>query len=136
MLALGQYHCKLLYTYPLPKHRLSPSIGYPRLYFDRHVYITYAVQNGIHPFDHRLFQPSLCFFRLLYIAFNDYLIMANEDRHGPGRLIPTLPQKRQCELQAVRSRTLDWVFRRSVSLSTLLHCQARCSRSCHFFRPG
>jgi hypothetical protein len=55
------------------------------------MYLVRAVQNRLHPFDHRLLQLSLRFYRLLDIALNDYLIVAGEHRDGPWALVSTLP---------------------------------------------
>src|SRR5215217_7230664 len=107
--ALGIARPALLKTLPLNTGltSFSPTRRYPSLDLYRYVYLIRAVQNGIHPFDHRLLQPVLHVHRLLCITLDDHLVVADEYRHGPETLVPTLPQKRQCQLQAVGSRALD-----------------------------
>ncbi len=85
----------------------SPTSGYPSLDLYRYVYLVRAVQNCLHPFDHRLLQPSLCVRCLLCVALNDYLVVCHKDRCGTGTLVPTLPQKRQRQLQSVSCGPLD-----------------------------
>ncbi len=67
--------------------------GLPSLDFYRYVYLTRAVQNYVHSFDHRSFQPNLYIRRLLCFALDDHLVVAGEDRHSSRTLVPTLPQE-------------------------------------------
>ena len=69
----------------------SPTRGYPGLNLHRYVYLIRAVQNCVHPFDHRLLQPGLCIHRLLYVALDYYLVVANEYRDGSWALASALP---------------------------------------------
>src|SRR5918995_2104526 len=85
----------------------SPTPGYPSLDLHRYGYLSRAVQDYVHPFDHRLLQPDLCGGCLLCVALNDHLVMADEDRHGSGTLASALPQQGQRQLQTVGSGTLD-----------------------------
>jgi hypothetical protein len=57
----------------------SPASGYPSLDLYRYVYLIRAVQDCLHPFDHRAFEPGLYAHRLLYIALADYLMVADEN---------------------------------------------------------
>src|SRR5215216_1219609 len=84
-----------------------PTSGYPSLDLYRYVYLVRAVQNCLHPFDHRLLQPSLCVCGLLCVALDNHLVVTDKDWHSTWALAPTLPQKRQCQLQAVCSGSLD-----------------------------
>jgi hypothetical protein len=59
----------------------SLTCGYPSLYLYRCVYLVRVVQDYIHPFDHRLLQPGLYVRRLLYIAFDHHLVVADENWH-------------------------------------------------------
>jgi hypothetical protein len=61
----------------------SPTSGYPSLDLYRYAYLIRAVQNCLHPFDHRLLQPGLCGRRLLCVALDDRLVVADEYRLGP-----------------------------------------------------
>jgi hypothetical protein len=70
-----------------------PTSGYPSLDLYWYVSLTCAVQYGLHPIDHRLLQPDLCVRRLIGVALDDHLIVANEYRHRSWALVPTLPQK-------------------------------------------
>jgi hypothetical protein len=72
---------------------LSPASGYSSLDLYRCVYLVRVVQDRYYPFNHRLLQPSLGFYRLLYVALDDYLVVTDEDRHGSRTLVPTLPQE-------------------------------------------
>jgi hypothetical protein len=97
---------------------VSPTSGYPTIDLYRYVHFIHAVHDGIHPFDHRLLQPGLCVHRAFCIALDDYLVVADENRYGRWTLVPTLPQKRQCQLQAVGCGSLDRrALRQLVSLS-------------------
>src|SRR5215208_1339992 len=71
------------------------------------MFLTCAVQNCVHPFNHRLLYPGLYIRCLLSVALDDYLVVAGEDRHGPRALAPTLPQQGQRQLQTIGSGTLD-----------------------------
>jgi hypothetical protein len=42
------------------------------------VYLIPVVYDGVHPFDHRLLQAGLCLRRLLCVALDDYLVVADE----------------------------------------------------------
>jgi hypothetical protein len=70
----------------------SPTPSYPSLDLYWHEPLTSAVHNGVHPLDHRPFQPSLCFSRLVRVALDDNLVVAHEDRgvsahpDAPGRV--------------------------------------------------
>ena len=64
----------------------SPTPGYPSFDLHRHVALVRAVQDGLPPFDHRLLQPFLSFFSLIYVNFGYELIVADEYRHGPRKL--------------------------------------------------
>jgi hypothetical protein len=44
---------------------------------------------------------------LLYIAFDDHLVVTDEDRYCAGTFAPLLPQKHQRKLQTIGSGTLD-----------------------------
>jgi hypothetical protein len=70
----------------------SPSSDYPSLHLDWYVYLVRVVHDGVHPFDHRFLQLSLCVRRLFYLARDDHLVVAHKDRHGSRTPIPTLPQ--------------------------------------------
>jgi len=70
----------------------TPTSGYPGFDLYRHVYLVCAVQNCLHPFDHRLFKPGLCLRYLLCAALDDHLVVADEHRHGSRTLSSTLPQ--------------------------------------------
>src|SRR5215203_4798523 len=72
---------------------LSPTAGFPSRDPDRYVYLIRVVQNLVHPFDHRLLQPSPCVRRLLCGALDDHLVVANEYRDCPWAFAPTLPQE-------------------------------------------
>jgi hypothetical protein len=85
----------------------SPTPGYPSCDLDRHEWLAGAVQNCLHPFDHRLLQPGLCGRRLLRVALDNHLVVTDEYRLGPWTLFPTLPQKCQRQLQAIGSGSLD-----------------------------
>jgi hypothetical protein len=74
-------------TNPLPKNWL------PATLLDRHVCLSSAVQDGIHSFDHRPFQPSLHFRCLFCVALDDHLIVTGKYREGPWTFASTLPQK-------------------------------------------
>src|SRR5215203_5715014 len=60
-----------------------------------HMCLADIVQDRIPPFDHRSFQPGLYAHRLLCDALDHYLIVANEDWHGPETFVPTFTQKCQ-----------------------------------------
>ena len=45
---------------------------------------------------------------LLCVALDDHLVVADENRHGPWTLVPTLPQQGQRQLQAVGAGPLNW----------------------------
>ena len=85
----------------------SPTSGYPGLNLHRYVYLIRAVQNGVHAFDHRPFQPSLCVRCPFYLALDSHLVVADKYRHGPWALIPTLPQQGQRQFQTIGSGSLD-----------------------------
>jgi hypothetical protein len=90
----------------LPQFRLHhqthfsplPGVGYPRLYLDQHELLADVDQNGFHSFDHRLLQPGVCTGSLFCVTLYDYLIVADNDRHGTGTLASALPQKSQRQL--------------------------------------
>jgi hypothetical protein len=63
--------------------------------------------NRLHPFDHRPFQPSPCVLRQFRNALNDYLIVCHNDRNSAGPVVPTLPQERKRQVQAVCCGSLD-----------------------------
>src|SRR5215217_2929503 len=86
----------------------SPTPSYPHLYLSRYIYLTRLVHDDVHPFDHRLLQPLLRLLGLVGVTLDDHLVMADQDWHGSRALVPTLPQKRQCQLQAVGCGPLDW----------------------------
>jgi hypothetical protein len=71
----------------------SPTSGYPSLHVYRYVYLVCAVQNCCYTFEHRSLQPRLYVRRLLCVALDDHLVVADEYRHGPWALVPTLPQE-------------------------------------------
>ena len=85
----------------------SPTSVYPSLDLDRHGYLARVAYNGVHPFGHRSSQPGLCVRRLLYVTFDDHLIVADENRYGPWTLARTLLQESQRQLQAVGCGSLD-----------------------------
>jgi hypothetical protein len=70
---------------------ISPPSGYPSLNLYWYVYLTCAVRDGIHLFDHRLLQPSLYAGRLLCAALDDHLVAADEDQHSPPTFASSLP---------------------------------------------
>ena len=95
-----------------------PTSGYLTLDLYWYVSLIHAVQNGVHAFDHRLFQANLCVRCPLYIALDGYLVVAHEDRRSPRTLASTLPRESQGQLQAVRPCALD----RRVSKCTSGNC--------------
>src|ERR671921_2245955 len=56
----------------------SPTSGYPSLDLYWHESLIPAVQNDVHPFDHRLLQPGLCGC-LACIGLDNHLVVADED---------------------------------------------------------
>jgi hypothetical protein len=40
------------------------------------VYLIGAVQNGVHPFDHRILQPALGLFASILVALDNHLVVA------------------------------------------------------------
>jgi hypothetical protein len=73
-----------------------PTSAYPSLDLYWYTYPIRAIHNGVHPFDHRFLQPGLCVRRLLCIALDHHLVVADEDQHGPWALVLTLPQESVC----------------------------------------
>jgi hypothetical protein len=74
----------------------SPTSSDPGVDLYRHAGLLRAVQNCLHPFDHRPFYPGLYVCRLLYVALDEHLVVADENWHGPRTLAPTLPQEGVC----------------------------------------
>jgi hypothetical protein len=72
---------------------ISPTSGYPGLNLYRYVYFVRAVHNGVHPFDHRPFQPSLRVYCSFCVALDDHLIVTDKYRHGPWAFVSTCPQE-------------------------------------------
>jgi hypothetical protein len=60
----------------------SPTSDYPSLDLYRHVYPVFAIQNSVHAFDHRPFQPSLCVRCPFCFALDDHLIVTDKYRDG------------------------------------------------------
>ena len=69
----------------------SPTSGYPGLDLYRYAYLIRAVQNCLHPFDHRILQPGLCGRCLLCVALDDRLVVADKYRLGPVSTRPYAP---------------------------------------------
>jgi hypothetical protein len=69
----------------------SPTSGYPGLDLYRYAYLIRAVQNCLHPFDHRILRPGLCGRCLLCVALDDRLVVADEYRLGPVSTRPYAP---------------------------------------------
>jgi hypothetical protein len=99
----------------------SPTSSYPGFDPYRYVYLVRAVQDCLHPFDHRLLQPALGLFALILAAMDDHLVVANKDRHSPRTLVSTLPQQGQRQLQAIGCGSLD---RRVEAVGQLLDVRA------------
>jgi hypothetical protein len=72
-----------------------------------HTHLACAVHNRVHAFDHRLLQPGLHTRRLLCVALDDYLVVADKNWHSTWTLVPALPQESQRQLQAVGCGALD-----------------------------
>src|SRR5918999_1668605 len=85
----------------------SPTSGYTSLDLYRNGCPACDIHNGVHPFDHGLLHLGLCPRPLPCVALDDYLVMADEYRHGSRTFASSLPQKRQCQLQAVGCGSLD-----------------------------
>src|SRR5215204_3326309 len=91
--ALGIAWPALLKTLPLNTGltSFSPTRRYPSLDLYRYVYLIRAVQNGIHPFDHRLLQPVLHVHRLLCITLGPQCLVAEpHDALGRKRTLRVL----------------------------------------------
>jgi len=126
----------------------SPTSVYPSLYLDRYVYPVCAVYNGVHPFDHRSFQPGLCVCGSFCVALDGYSSWQTRTGVAPGH--SPLRSHRRASASFRLSAADPWTgaLRRSVSFSTFMRrlpvsvrvsvspwSQARLSRSCHLFRP-
>ena|SRR5215217_1607237 len=77
--------------------------------FDRHSgpFGAGIFELSVHSIDHSFLEPYLSLLRLIGVALDDHLVVANENRHGPWMLASAFPQQHQRQLQAVGCGSLD-----------------------------